>query len=148
MGCYLLYFIFTALAMKKEHKKRYPDNWDFISAFIRLERARNKCERCGINNGLHIIRMKYGKWREANTEEMQALTEWKEVTKDTHHRACKKLGITKIILTVAHLNHNEKDNSHSNLLALCQRCHLMHDRQDNQWRASTKGISPKQIRIF
>lgn len=34
-----------------------------------------------------------------------------------------------VILTTAHLNHNIKDNRKKNLAALCQKCHLNHDRQ-------------------
>jgi hypothetical protein len=33
----------------------------------------------------------------------------------------------KVILTIAHLNHDIKDNDYSNLRALCQRCHNRHD---------------------
>jgi 5-methylcytosine-specific restriction endonuclease McrA len=34
---------------------------------------------------------------------------------------------SKVILTVAHLDHNKKNNRLSNLKALCQRCHLRYD---------------------
>ncbi|AWW31860.1 hypothetical protein DN752_17930 [Echinicola strongylocentroti] len=35
---------------------------------------------------------------------------------------------SKVILTVAHLDQNRDNNAFSNLAALCQRCHLNHDR--------------------
>lgn len=35
---------------------------------------------------------------------------------------------TKIILTIAHLDRDKTNNNYSNLAALCQRCHLDHDR--------------------
>jgi hypothetical protein len=35
---------------------------------------------------------------------------------------------SKVVLTVAHLSHNIKDNREENLKALCQKCHLNHDR--------------------
>ena len=35
---------------------------------------------------------------------------------------------TKVILTVAHLDRDRRHNQFSNLAALCQRCHLNHDR--------------------
>lgn len=35
---------------------------------------------------------------------------------------------TVIVLTVAHLDHNPRNNYLSNLAVLCQRCHLAHDR--------------------
>ena len=34
---------------------------------------------------------------------------------------------SKVVLTVAHLNHDVQDNREENLAALCQRCHLSHD---------------------
>jgi 5-methylcytosine-specific restriction endonuclease McrA len=37
----------------------------------------------------------------------------------------------KIVLTVAHLNHDITDNRPENLRALCQRCHLTHDKEQH-----------------
>ena len=34
---------------------------------------------------------------------------------------------TRVVLTIAHLNHDIKDNRYDNLAALCQRCHLRYD---------------------
>lgn len=36
---------------------------------------------------------------------------------------------SKVVLTVAHLNHDTTDNSDENLAALCQKCHLTYDAQ-------------------
>ena len=36
---------------------------------------------------------------------------------------------SKVILTVAHLNHNPQDCSEGNLKALCQKCHLNYDKE-------------------
>lgn len=35
----------------------------------------------------------------------------------------------RVVLTVAHLNHDIKDNRSENLRALCQRCHNRHDKE-------------------
>lgn len=43
----------------------------------------------------------------------------------------------RVILTVAHLNQSTKDNRRSNLAALCQACHLGHDRPYNVIRSMT-----------
>ena len=40
----------------------------------------------------------------------------------------------KVVLTVAHLNRDTTDNRPENLKALCQSCHLNHDRADNHKR--------------
>jgi HNH endonuclease len=45
----------------------------------------------------------------------------------------------KIVLTVAHLNHVAGEDDDENLAALCQRCHLKHDRpQHAESRAKRK----------
>lgn len=38
---------------------------------------------------------------------------------------------SKVVLTVAHLDRRRENNRWWNLLALCQKCHLDHDRQSN-----------------
>jgi len=70
----------------------YPENWHEVSRRIRFERAANKCEWCGAENG-------------------------------KPHPVTR----SKVVLTVAHLNHEKHDLSESNLAALCQKCHLGHD---------------------
>jgi len=35
---------------------------------------------------------------------------------------------TRVVLATAHLDHNPRNNRRRNLRALCQRCHLIHDR--------------------
>ena len=36
-----------------------------------------------------------------------------------------------VVLTIAHLDQNPANNERSNLRALCQRCHLIHDRDEH-----------------
>jgi 5-methylcytosine-specific restriction endonuclease McrA len=36
-----------------------------------------------------------------------------------------------VVLTVAHIDHDKKNNRFDNLAALCQRCHLDHDRHQH-----------------
>lgn len=38
---------------------------------------------------------------------------------------------SKVILTIAHLDHNKENCDYENLAALCQRCHLGHDIQQH-----------------
>lgn len=50
-------------------------------------------------------------------------------------------GAARIVLTVAHLDHNIKNNDFSNLAALCQRCHNRLDIEDRKAnRKKNKGI--------
>ena len=80
----------------------YPGNWTEISKCIRA-RAKGRCECLGICGLHHDHRCveKHG------------------------HKAVYARG--KIVLTVAHLNHDTMDRREENLKALCQRCHLRLD---------------------
>jgi hypothetical protein len=43
---------------------------------------------------------------------------------------------TRIALAAAHLDHDPTNNRLRNLKALCQRCHMLHDREEHQRRRS------------
>jgi 5-methylcytosine-specific restriction endonuclease McrA len=42
-----------------------------------------------------------------------------------------------VVLATAHLDHNPGNSRPSNLRALCQRCHLSHDRPEHRRRRRT-----------
>jgi hypothetical protein len=103
----------------------YPSDWDMISLCIR-ERAGNKCEWCGAPNGALVVRGKHdtkGRWRLVLEEEADVLGLDGE-------------RVTKIVLTVAHLDHNPANNCEDNLAALCQWHHLAHDRNQHTRNAA------------
>jgi len=53
---------------------------------------------------------------------------------------------TKIVLTVAHIDQDKNNNSFFNLAALCQRCHLNHDRcQHAQNRKYGRNFKRNQL---
>jgi hypothetical protein len=83
---------------------QYPPNW-FTEIRPRiLARAGDQCERCGAPNHESIVRTVDG-WHFAGDEE----------------------GAVLIVLTIAHLDHDIENNVDENLMALCQKCHLVHD---------------------
>lgn len=45
---------------------------------------------------------------------------------------------SRVVLTVAHLDHDTTHNSDDNLRALCQRCHLRHDAKMHAKHAAEK----------
>jgi len=103
---------------------RYPDNWQELRAQV-LADAQGKCERCGVANYAEGARDIKGVWH--NEHDIDRLNS--DVGYYLFDGEYPK--IIKIILTVAHLDHDIKNNERSNLAALCQRCHFSHDRQDN-----------------
>lgn len=75
-------------------------------------------------------------------------SDWKEISSRIRFQRagnrCENCGVEnysihpvtrkKVVLTVAHLNHDTTDNRDENLKALCQSCHLNYDRRDNNRR--------------
>ncbi|MFZ1326231.1 MAG: hypothetical protein WAT67_09480 [Candidatus Contendobacter sp.] len=99
------------MPIRPENKHRYPKNWRQIRAAI-LERADHRCEFRGIPN--HVWRKRHGQtW----TEDIGLAEAW---VMDGER-------ITRIVLTIAHLDHTPEHCDPSNLAALCQRCHLTYD---------------------
>lgn len=104
------------MPIKPENKPLYPPNWKEIRAEI-LERAGNKCEKCGIENYSIGRRDESGKFipvENSCQSEMDAEENgWR---------------IFKIVLTIAHVDHDPRNNgvtgNRPNLLALCQKDHL------------------------
>ena len=96
----------------------YHPKWSLISRLIRFKRAENKCEQCGAPNRRLIYRPNKGK------------ADWLLAPPGSEADAMLLDGVkfTEIVLTVAHMDHDKTNNRFSNLKALCQRCHLNHDR--------------------
>lgn len=91
------------MPIKATHKKRYPVYWTLLSKFIRFVRAQSRCECSGQCGDHHIG----GRCEERHGEQAHSF------------------GGT-VRLAAAHLDHRpENDDS---VVALCQRCHLQHDR--------------------
>jgi hypothetical protein len=83
-------------------KARYPKDWRAISLSVR-ERAGWRCE--GSPGFYPDCRAAHG--------EPHPLTG------------------SKVVLTVAHLDHAPENNNPSNLRAMCQRCHLTYDAKEH-----------------
>lgn len=91
-------------------RKKYPKDWPAISKRIR-DRAGQRCEECGIDNHALGYRTPVGGFIKAHPEDLVA----------------QERKYIKIVLTVAHMNHDPMDCRDENLKALCQRCHLLYD---------------------
>ena len=96
-------------------RSKYPDNWEELSRQIRFERAGGRCEGSPV----------YPECRAENGHP---------------HPVTGSV----VVLTVAHLDHNETNNDPSNLRAMCQRCHLTHDARQHAINAA-KTRRRKQI---
>lgn len=95
------------MPIRPENRRRYPPDWKAISCEIRFVRAEGRCECSGMC-GLHVDRC------------------------DAINYAPHPTTGSRVVLTVAHLNHTPEDCDPDNLRAMCQRCHLTYDRKARQ----------------
>jgi len=117
-------------------RERYPSTWPQIRLGI-LWRAGNRCERCLAPNHAEIQRGAddhAGLYRLDDGEVWDAATgkRWSEYLPAGAFVVDR---FVRVVLTIAHLDHDEGNNVPENLRALCQLHHLAHDRLDNQRRA-------------
>jgi len=94
----------------------YHPDWKNISRQIK-EQAGWKCEFCNAPHNVVIVRTK-------GSDQWRHLTDGEYLYGDDHGKDGR---VTKVILTVAHLDHVKANNDPANLRALCQRCHLIWD---------------------
>lgn len=117
----------------------YPPNWKTEIRPAVLKRAKNCCENCGVPNYALIYRPNKGK------------PDW-ELAPEGHQADAMALDgvkFVKIVLTIAHLNHDIKQNNLVNLKALCQRCHLNYDKVFHKSnRIKNRATKQKQTNLF
>ncbi|MFI1203523.1 hypothetical protein ACH4VR_29525 [Streptomyces sp. NPDC020883] len=108
-------FVGTGMPIRPEEKGRYPADWPAISLRIRTVRAEGRCECEG------------------------------ECGRGTHTGRCPNLNGqpaygtgSKVVLTVAHLDHTPENCDPANLRAMCQGCHLHYD-QDHHARTRAEA---------
>lgn len=92
------------MPIRAENRERYPGNWRTLSDSIRFERAGSRCEcegECG--RGTHAGRCP-----------------------NVHGGEAYGTG-SRVVLTVAHLDHTPENCDLANLRAMCQGCHLHYD---------------------
>jgi len=121
------------------HRRRrwlYPIDWPQISASIRYDRAKGRCEQCARSHGRGVVHLGDGCW-------------WNEdanIWRNGRGRALSTLPAyapgdamtltTKVFLAAAHLDHDPGNNRPRNLKAFCQRRHMLHDRDEHRRRRS------------
>ena len=136
------------MPIRPEYRWFYPIDWHELSALVRFQRAKGRCEQCGRPHGRFVRRLDNGNWYD----------EERDCWRDDRGRRARRLLlserqpaqftlagmadsgtpiVTRIVLATAHLDHDPSNNDQRNLAALCQRCHLAHDRPEHRRRRWT-----------
>lgn len=89
---------------------KYPDNWRSEIRPAILERDGHRCKFCHVKN----------------YSELPAKCCKEPIFDESNRCSCGKRR-PKVVLTIAHLDHDTTNNDEKNLAALCQRCHLTYD---------------------
>lgn len=124
---------------------RYPADWDAISRRIRFGRAKGKCEQCGAPHGVEIVRSSIDPARWIWLDDADGIYKrpdgsWIRLSDMPDEYDI--LNYTRVVLTVHHIGiekadgspgdpHDKLDCRDANLIALCQRCHLLADLDDH-----------------
>lgn len=104
----------------------YPIDWVQLSKWVRFTRARGRCEHCKRPHARTIQCLPDGSWLDPDTAHWRSGDGQKIAVPDAISLA--DLRQTRVMLAAAHLDHDPACNTASNLRALCQRCHMRHDK--------------------
>ena len=128
--------------------KLYPSNWKSEIRPKVLKRANHRCEFCGVNHHAVGYRSEIGHFTgiggnlhndyagigiDYDTKNVLSYSLAKEFRNMHNEDSFEKYII--IILTIAHLDHDISNNCPTNLKALCQKCHLSHDKDHHRKNA-------------
>lgn len=120
------------MPIRDELRWLYPIDWPLISAHVRFARARGRCETCGRPHGQYVMQLPDGRWWDEAArvwrDDQGEVAAWPDIVDYTSAVA------RRIYLGTAHLDHDPQNSRLHNLRALCQRCHLRHDREEHQRR--------------
>ena len=122
------------MPIKPELRYFYPIDWPQISHWVRFVRAKGRCQVCGRPHGETVQHLGDGRWWD----------EAQQIWRDGSGRKLPSPALaedvlvrtTKVVLAAAHLDHDPAHcgRRHRNVRALCQRCHMLHDRPEHRRR--------------
>ncbi len=120
------------MPIRKELRDFYPSDWPQLSAWVRFVRAKGCCEACSRPHGKIVHHLGDGRWFDAAHETWRD-GQGSEVSCPSYGEY-RNLKQTRVVLATAHLDHDPSNSRPDNLRALCQRCHMIHDRPEHRRR--------------
>jgi 5-methylcytosine-specific restriction endonuclease McrA len=114
------------MPIRPELRCLYPANWRDISMRVRFKRAGGRCQNCKRPHGQEIKCLPDGRWFDPASGTWRSAqgrpARWPDLIEAIGTRSWT------VRLAAAHLDNQPWNSSLRNLRALCQRCHLAHDR--------------------
>lgn len=134
------------MPIRREWRHFYGREWRTEIRPRILLRAAKRCEFCGVADRAMGTRDGRGTFHALTPAELDASTAEGEL---------RGRRVIRIVLTIAHIDHNPSNNADTNLKALCQRCHLRHDRaqhvenrRETVWRNKAAAVEKSKQRRF
>ena len=121
------------MPIRPEYRWFYPIDWPQLSALIRFERARGRCEGCGRPHGRTVCHLGDGRWWDVERKTWRD-GQGRRVRGAAGTDLLAQTRSTRVVLATAHRDHDPTNNHPRNLVAFCQRCHLAHDREEHRRR--------------
>ena len=128
---------------------RYPPDWKTEIVPRILTRADHKCEFCGVENKAKLTSLAF--WLKDVTRYKVKrfwITNECDVKRMTPF-AVDEIKIITVVLTIAHLDHDEENHNVSDdrLAALCQICHTNYDAKEKMRRIMSKAVEKQEVLI-
>lgn len=135
--------------MPIKDKSLYPKDWPIIRQRV-LERDSHKCKQCGAPQHVHIMRSTIDPFywcmddpRTGGCRTWEGdLYKWSEAPEEYDTSR-----MIYVVLTVAHLDHNPQNNADDNLATLCQRCHLVWDKDQHVGNSRVTRAETRQRKM-
>ena len=120
------------MPIRPDQRWLYPIDWKELSAAIRFGRAKARCERCARPHRCRVAHLGDGRWWDAEARNWRS-DRGRHLAFDQPF-ALGAVRTTYVVLACAHLDHDPGNNRPTNLAALCQRCHMLHDAEEHRWQ--------------
>ena len=144
------------MPIRPDQRWFYPIDWREISQVIRFDRAGGRCERCRRPHGDWVMVGPDGLWWDDARRDWRDHRGRRSRALPSHARLVAlqlalagftplSLPSTYVVLATAHLDQDPGNNASRNLAALCQRCHLAHDRVAHRRQRWTTMFYPRAL---
>jgi len=120
------------MPIRAENRWLYPIDWRQVSDAVRFGRAGARCERCRRPHRRHVAHLGDGRWWDAEARHWRSGQGRRAAVAEPFILG--RVRTTFVVLACAHLDHDPGNNAASNLAALCQRCHMLHDAVEHRWQ--------------